>query len=178
MDLGGIRQTFRYKNIQRFVCFLLAVSVELIENITSPTNFKGCMPESQSVFSLYQLPSLQTSPVTALTWTFPPDLSKTMVKHHYFHLGSRETYAPSSDVACLKGKSTLWIPEHTLSTAICCCSPDLGTEIASLLPVMAVGLSHKCACSDHLWALLQSIAGLKDGCITVHNTQSAAVSHT
>lgn len=52
MDLGGIRQTFRYKNIQRFVCFLLAVSVELIE-ITSPTNFKGCIAESQSVFSLY-----------------------------------------------------------------------------------------------------------------------------
>ena len=49
----GIRQTFRYTNIQGFVCFLPAVSVELIKGITSPTNFKGCMPESQSAFFLY-----------------------------------------------------------------------------------------------------------------------------
>lgn len=49
----GIWWTFRYKNLDGFVCFLPAVSVELIKDITSARNFKGCVPESLSVFFLY-----------------------------------------------------------------------------------------------------------------------------
>jgi len=135
------------------------------------------MPERLSVFFLYlSVTAIANLTSYILICTFPPDLSKAMVKYHYFHLTGRERYAQSSDVTCSKGSIMLWIPGHALSVAICHCSLDLGTEIVSLLHVMAVGLSHECACSGHLWAPLQSIAGLKRGCITVHNTQSAAVS--